>query len=117
LSFEVPLAEGVSGFYPLSVPSAGGSFSLKSFSEAELQGTGSTEEVSDSITHPDTAQKTVYFRVSDSNIEEGEDRWIVSAEERQLRIKGAKRQASSSGYSDLVSGFKRAEYIDLTAGL
>lgn len=117
--FEVPLAEGVSGFYRVIVPSVGGSFSSTSFSGVVLEGTRSAEgEIRGTITPPDNRQAAQEFELSEPNVEGSEDRWILISEEGRLRIKGAERQASSSGivepnYEDL----KRPGFIELNSVL
>lgn len=115
--FQAPLAQGGSGFYPVSVPVLGGSFSTTSFSGAQLEGTrGAPEEISGTITPPDNGEAQE-FTVSDPNLEEGEDRWIVLSEEGQLRIKGSKRQATSSGFIDPTTGLKNPGFINATTNL
>jgi hypothetical protein len=111
IGFEAPLASGPDGFYAVNVPASGGSFSATSFSGALLEGTRSGgEEVSGTITPPEG--EAVEFGVSDPNLEEGEDRWIVLSEDGQLRIKGAKRRATSSGLIDPGSDHKRPGFTN-----
>ncbi len=112
--FEVPLATGVSGLYPVTVPALGGTFSATSFGGAVLEGTRIGEEqVSGTINAPDNGEGQEEFSVSDPNLEEGEDRWIVLPEEDgQLRIKGAKRRATSSGFIDPTVDERSPGFID-----
>ncbi len=100
VGFEAPLATGIDGFYPVNITSEG-QVSGTSWSGSQLEGSRSAERISGTITPPEG--EAVDFQVSDPNVEEGEDRWIVLSEDGQPRIKGAKRKATSSGFIDPVT--------------
>jgi hypothetical protein len=100
LSFEVPPATGVEGFYVVSVPSEEGQVSSTSTRGAQIQGSRSGAQVGATITPPEEGGgKPVDFNVSVPSIEEGDNRWILLAEGGKLGIKGAKK-GTQAGFID-----------------
>ena len=108
VGFAAPLATGIDGFYPVNITTEGQVGGI-SWSGSQLEGSRSTERIDGTITPHEG--EAVNFRVSDPNIDEGEDRWIVLSGDGQPRIKGAKRKATSSGFADLIAE-KRPGFID-----
>jgi hypothetical protein len=89
--FQIPQASGIDGVYSLIVPPESGELSSTSWSGAKLEGTRDGEEIIGTITPPDIEEEALGFGFSIAASEEGDDRWIVvTAEDGQPRIKGAK---------------------------
>ena len=89
--FEIPQASGIDGVYPLIVPPESGELSSTSWSGAQLAGTRDGEEITGTITTPDSDAEEFAFGFSVAATEEGADRWIaVASDDGQPRIKGAK---------------------------
>jgi hypothetical protein len=98
--FEAVLSSGVEGLYLIEVPSGEGPLSATSWRGAQLEGIKTYAEIAGNITPPKEG-KPVDFKISVPTIEEGENHWVVLAEEGQqvVRIKGAQRGAQE------ISGF------------
>lgn len=114
VGFEAPLGTGIDGFYPVNITSEG-QVSGASWSGSQIEGSRSAEQITGTITSPEG--EAVDFQVSDPNIDEGEDRWIVLSEDGQPRIKGAKKKATSSRFIDPTFDNRSPGFIDPTNDL
>lgn len=104
LSFEVPQATGVEGFYVVSVPSEEGHVNGTSTRGAQIQGRRRGARVGATITPPEEGRgKPVAFNVSVPSIEEGDNRWILLAGGGKLGIKGAKKGAQAGFIDERVA--------------
>jgi hypothetical protein len=112
LNFATVYSTYIRGFYPVSVPPEG-PLSATSWSGAHLQGSRTGEEIIGTITPPDGEKAD--FVISEPTLEEGDHRWIVltgGGEWGLPRIKGAKRDAESTGVIDPSGNLKKPGFVN-----
>jgi hypothetical protein len=115
LNFAMVYSTYIRGFYPVSVPPEG-PLSATSWSGAHLQGSRTGEEIIGTITPPDGEKAD--FVISEPTLEEGDHRWIVytgggeGGEWGLPRIKGAQRDAESTGVIDPSDNLKKPGFVD-----